>query len=49
MSRAWLEAAAKIDGLAVVGLADLDFRQAEGRAAEFGLRDAVVAVDLPGH
>ena len=46
MSRAWLEAAAKIDDLAIVGLADLDLARAEGRAAEFGLSDAVVATDL---
>jgi predicted dehydrogenase len=46
MSRAWLEAAAKIDDVAIVGLADLDSARAEGRAAEFGLSDAIVATDL---
>jgi predicted dehydrogenase len=46
MSRAWLAAAAEIDGLAIVGLADLDEGRAQARAAEFGLRDAVVARDV---
>jgi predicted dehydrogenase len=43
MSRAWLEAAAKIDGLKIVGLADLDLSRAHARAAEFGLSDAHIA------
>ncbi len=42
MSRAWLEAAAKIDGLEIVGLCDLDLARANGRAAEFGLAHAMV-------
>jgi predicted dehydrogenase len=46
MSRAWLEAAARIDGLEIVGLADLDLAKAEARAAEFGLRDALLATDI---
>src|SRR5579863_8963499 len=46
MSRAWLEAAAKIDGLKVVGLADLDPARARGRAAEFALPDAMVVSDV---
>lgn len=46
MSRAWLDAAARVDDLEVVGLADLDLAKAESRAAEFGLRDAVVASDI---
>ncbi len=46
MSRAWLEAAAGIDGLEIVGLADLDLARAESRAASFGLRDAVLAADV---
>jgi len=46
MSRAWLEAARKIDGLAIVGLADLDEARAEKRAAEFGLPDAILAADV---
>jgi predicted dehydrogenase len=43
MSRAWLEAAAKIDDLEIVGLADLDINRAKSRAAEFGLHGARVA------
>lgn len=43
MSRAWLEAAAKIDDLEIVGLADLDISRAKSRAAEFGLHEASVA------
>ena len=46
MSRAWLEAAGKIDGFEIVGLADLDISRAEARAAEFGLRDAYVTREL---
>jgi predicted dehydrogenase len=46
MSRAWLQAAAKIPDLRIVGLADLEPARAEDRAAEFGLKDAVVARDL---
>ena len=42
MSRKWLEAAAKIDGLRLVGLADLDAARAHQRAIEFGLKDVVV-------
>ena len=45
MSRAWLQAAAKIPDLRIVGLADLDSARAEGRAREFGLKDAVIARD----
>ena len=48
MSRAWLEAAAKIDDLEIVGLADIDVTRAKGRAAEFGLVDAVIAGDVGG-
>ena len=43
MSRAWLQAAAKIPDLRIVGLADLDAERAKGRAAEFSLNDAVIA------
>ena len=43
MSRAWLAAAAKIDGLAIVGLADVQIERAKGRAAEFNLTDASIA------
>jgi predicted dehydrogenase len=46
MSRAWLQAAAKISDLRVVGLADLDSARAEARAEEFGLKDAVIAGDV---
>jgi predicted dehydrogenase len=46
MSRAWLKAAARIDGLEIVGLADLDATRAKKRASEFGLREAVIAEDI---
>jgi predicted dehydrogenase len=46
MSRAWLEAAAKINDLEVVGLADLDISRAKGRASEFGLTDAAIASEI---
>ena len=46
MSRAWLEAAAKIDDLQIVGLADIDVSRARGRAEEFGLVDAAIAADI---
>ncbi len=46
ISRAWLQAAAKIPDLRVVGLADLDAARAEDRAAEFGLNDVVIARDV---
>jgi len=39
---AWLQAAAQIADLRIVGLADLDVERAKGRAAEFSLQDAVV-------
>ena len=46
MSRAWLQAAAKIPDLRVVGLADLDAGRARDRAAEFSLEDALIARDV---
>jgi predicted dehydrogenase len=46
MSRAWLTAAAGIEGLELVGLADLDRAKAESRAEEFGLRDAFLATNV---
>jgi predicted dehydrogenase len=46
MSRAWLKAAREIDGLTIVGLADLDESRARGRASEFGLGDAIIAPDI---
>jgi predicted dehydrogenase len=46
MSRAWLAAAAKVEDLDIVGLADLDRAKAESRAEEFGLGDALLAADV---
>ena len=46
MSRTWLQAAAKIPDLRIVGLADLDVERAKRRAAEFSLHDVVVAEDV---
>lgn len=47
MSRAWLEAARQIEGLEVVGLADLEPGRARGRAEEFGLAGAEIGTDVP--
>jgi predicted dehydrogenase len=41
MSATWLRAAAEIDGLKIIGLADLNRESAAQRAAEFGLEAAV--------
>jgi predicted dehydrogenase len=46
MSRAWLEAAGRIDDLEIVGLADLDTGRARSRAAEFDLSSAIVAATV---
>jgi predicted dehydrogenase len=46
MSRAWLQAAARIPDLRIVGLADLDAERAKWRATEFSLKDPVVASDV---
>ncbi|MDB5563056.1 MAG: oxidoreductase [Hyphomicrobiales bacterium] len=50
MSKGWLKAIAEdpdLEGkITIVGLVDLDRAQAEARAAEFGLSDAVVGTDL---
>jgi predicted dehydrogenase len=46
MSRAWLDAAAKIDDLEIVGLADLDPARARGRAEEFALPEAAIAATV---
>jgi predicted dehydrogenase len=46
MSRAWLQAAARVPDLRVVGLADIDADRAKGRAEEFSLQDAVIARDV---
>ena len=48
MSSAWLEAAAKVPGLEIVGLADVDPRRASERAAQFSLQDAIIAPDVHG-
>jgi predicted dehydrogenase len=48
MSRAWLQAAARIPDLRVVGLADIDADRAKGRAEEFSLQDAIIARDIHG-
>ena len=46
MSARWIDAATKIDDVAIVGLVDVDGARAAARAAEFGLRDIVVGSDL---
>jgi predicted dehydrogenase len=46
MSKAWLDAARQIDGLEIAGLVDIDASRAEGRAAEFGLADAVTGSNV---
>jgi predicted dehydrogenase len=46
MSRAWLEAAKTIEGLEIVGLADINPDAARARAAEFGLTDIVIATSI---
>ncbi len=43
MSRTWLRCAAKIPGLEIVGLADIDITHARACAAEFALADIVIA------
>lgn len=46
MSRAWLEAARQIEGLAIVGLVDIDVARARTRAGEFGLDGATIGASL---
>jgi len=46
MSKAWLDAARQIDGLAIVGLVDVDLERARSGAAEFGLDKADAAASL---
>ncbi|HWJ75075.1 MAG TPA: Gfo/Idh/MocA family oxidoreductase [Kaistia sp.] len=46
MSRAWFEAAKTIDGLEIVGVADIDAERAASRAAEFGLDNVVIATSI---
>ena len=44
--RRWLQTAAEIRGLRIVGLVDLDLAAAEQRREDFGLKDAAVGTDL---
>jgi len=46
MSRVWLESAARIDGLEVVGLVDLDRAAARRQAAKHGLSGVAIGTDL---
>jgi predicted dehydrogenase len=46
MSRVWLQSAANLPGVEIVGLADIDVERARVRAAEFTLRDAFVTDDI---
>jgi len=46
MSQTWLGAVAQIDGLAIVGLADLDLSRAQAVATRHGLSDVIFASDL---
>ncbi len=46
ISGAWLEAAAKMDDLEVVGLVDLDENAARKNAGEYGLPEAFVGTDI---
>ena len=46
MSRQWLDAARQIDGLAIVGLVDLDAERAKARAHEYGLTGIVIGTSL---
>ena len=46
MSRQWLDAARQIDGLAIVGLVDLDAERAKARANEYGLTGIVIGTSL---
>jgi len=46
MSAKWLQAAQQIPDLKVVGLVDIDESRARVRAAEFGLKDAAIGVNL---
>ncbi|BCG93803.1 oxidoreductase [Mesorhizobium sp. 131-2-1] len=46
MSRQWLDAARQIDGLAIVGLVDLDAERAQARAREYALSTAVIGTNL---
>ncbi|CDX29498.1 conserved hypothetical protein [Mesorhizobium sp. SOD10] len=46
MSKHWLDAARRIDGLAIAGLVDLDAERAKARAREYELSNAVVGTSL---
>ncbi|QIA22917.1 MULTISPECIES: Gfo/Idh/MocA family oxidoreductase [unclassified Mesorhizobium] len=46
MSKAWLDAARQIDGLAIVGLVDIDVERARARAREYELSSAIIGIDL---
>jgi len=46
MSKAWLDAARRIDGLRIVGLVDIDIERARSRAAEFHFDWADTAASL---
>ncbi|RUT81934.1 Gfo/Idh/MocA family oxidoreductase, partial [Mesorhizobium sp. M7A.T.Ca.US.000.02.1.1] len=46
MSKAWLDAIRQIDGLAIVGLVDLDADRARARAQEYSLTNAVIGSNL---
>lgn len=46
MSRQWLDAARRIEGLAIAGLVDLDAERAKARAREFDLANAVIGTSL---
>ena len=46
MSKHWLDAARQIDGLAIVGLVDLDAERAKARAREYDLTNSVVGTSL---
>jgi len=46
MSKAWLDAARRIDGLSIVGLVDLDPERARSRAEEFRLATAATGASL---
>ena len=46
MSKAWLEAVRQIDGIAIVGLVDLDAARARARAREFELDGVAIGTSL---
>ncbi|CDX13129.1 conserved hypothetical protein [Mesorhizobium sp. ORS 3324] len=46
MSKQWLDAARRIEGLAIVGLVDLDAERAQARAREYELSNAVIGTSL---